>query len=52
MASLVDELTVVVVLAGMTLPILNVDSNGGATLETFAYQAEKTGCEGNKDAQR
>ena len=32
-----------VVLLGITLPILSVDSNGGATLETFAYQAKKTG---------
>ena len=45
-----SEITAVVVLAGMTLPILSVDSNGGATLETFAYQGEKSGCSGYKQA--
>jgi hypothetical protein len=33
-----------VVLSGITLPIHSVDSNGGATLETFAYQAVKSDC--------
>ncbi len=44
----------VIVLAGVTLPILSVDSNGGATLGTFAYQAEKSGYEENmtNDANR
>ena len=40
---------VVVVLAGVTLPILSVDSNGGATLETFAYQADKSDYAGDAE---
>jgi len=33
---------------GLTLPITSFDPNGHATLESFDYQAEKSGCSGYK----
>lgn len=38
------ELIAEAVLERTTLPIVSVDTNGVATLESFRYQAEKTGC--------
>ena len=39
-----DELAAVVVLAGVTLPIVSFDTNGGLTLGSFLDQPEKSGC--------